>query len=133
MDADTAASAKDNAGCDREPHHPRPFSETIRPVADDLKKALKEILGSGTEYKQTLSEYLRTQELSAPYLFIYHSRHRLDGIQNRLSPPAQKQLDLLLDYVKSTFGDQYAAANSLLARKQILPEYVDYLFKPVMF
>jgi hypothetical protein len=39
-------------------------------------------------------------------------------------------MDLLVNYVQETRGTEYAAADSLLKRGKICPEYVQYLFRP---
>lgn len=109
---------------------PKPAAESIYPVASDLKEALHAILKKKREYNDILRNYERTGELAAPYLFIYHSRHEMDTIKGEMTTAAQEQLDRFLDYVVHVLGDEYGAADYFLGRKEILPEYVKYLFKP---
>lgn len=111
-------------------HLPGHASESIYPVASDLKEVLGVILNRRPEYRRILGEYEGSGELAAPYLFIYHNRHEMEDIKGELSAAAQDQLGLLLDYVTHVLGDEYYVADSLLGRKEILPEYVKYLFKP---
>ncbi|KAJ5105354.1 hypothetical protein NUU61_002701 [Penicillium alfredii] len=111
-------------------HKPRPISETVRPVSNDLKAALRKILNNNTEFKEITHAYNRTQELAAPYLFIYHSRGKLPDSQQGPVTPAEKQLHLFIQYVEESHGAHYAAADALFDRNKIRPEYVDYLFKP---
>ena len=111
-------------------HLPTPIGETIRAVAEDLIEVVQTILESRVEYAKLLGEYRLSHELPAPYLFIYHSSKNLEDIQKRLSPSAQKQLSLLLNYVRERYGHEYAAADSLLSQNMISQEYVQYLFKP---
>lgn len=111
-------------------HLPKHTSETIRPINKDLDGALRTLLGSKEEYAELFNEYVASYELSAPYLFIYHSRASLEGLLSGLSLPARTQLSLLSDYVTEMYRDEYAAADSLLLRNKISPEGVPYLFKP---
>lgn len=111
-------------------YHPRPLAESIRPVAADLKEALAVLLQSKPEYGDMLRTYGQTRELSAPYLFIYHSRQKMDQIKDSLSTAACEQLDLLLDYVSDVLGVEYDRADSLFERNEIRHEYIQYLFKP---
>ncbi|KAK2878123.1 hypothetical protein FQN49_001122 [Arthroderma sp. PD_2] len=110
---------------DRELYH-----ESIQPVALNLKTAVIKILESGAEYKEILFNYLSTGKLEAPYLFIYHCRDKLKDLRNMLVPAAQKQLDTFRKYLKDNFAKQYGRADFLLEREEILPEYLNYLFKP---
>ena len=75
-------------------------------------------------------KYTQTRELSAPYLFIYHSRQEIDQIKDGLSAAAREQLDLLLSYVNDVLGAEYDRADSLFERNEIRHEYIQYLFKP---
>ena len=111
-------------------YHPRPLAESIRPVAADLKEALTVLLQSKPEYGDMLRHYSQIRELSAPYLFIYHSRQEMDQIKDSLSTAAREQLDLLLDYVSDVLGAEYDRADSLFERNEIRNEYIQYLFKP---
>lgn len=111
-------------------YHPRPLAESIRPVAADLKEALTVLLQSKPEYGDILRHYSQTRELSAPYLFIYHSRQEMEQIKDSLSTAACEQLDLLLDYVSDVLGAEYDRADSLFERNEIRHEYIQYLFKP---
>lgn len=95
-----------------------------------MQQSLKMILERNQEFKQILNTYLATDELQAPYLFIYHSRAELEDIRSLLSLEASKQLGLLLGYVKHTLGAEYRAADNLLEKGQIAPKYIQYLFKP---
>ena len=125
-----AKPGSDLAPSDATTHLPQYSSETIRPVNEDLIQAIKILLSSRQEYTEILSEFSRSYELAAPYLFIYHSRKSLEVLQNDLNLPAKAQLHLLLKYVTEEYADKYAAADSLLAQGRISPDLVRYLFKP---
>jgi hypothetical protein len=111
-------------------HLPSPASEKIYPVHENLKGVLKTLLGRKPEFKEDLEIYQDSEELAAPYLFIYHSRDDMKNMRAMLSPKARDQLDLFLQYVDYAFGDEYRLADDLLSKGQILPECVKYLVKP---
>ena len=125
-----AKPGSDLATSDAATHLPQYSSETIRPVNEDLIEAIKILLSSRQEYTEILSEFSRSYELAAPYLFIYHSRKSLEGFQNDLILPAKAQLHLLLEYITKEYADEYAAADSLLVQGRTSPGLVHYLFKP---
>lgn len=108
---------------------PTPGAESVYPVSKELKKALEMILEHKKEYSSMLSQYWAKNELAAPYLFIYHSQQEIQKIKERLSKTAQDQLDLFLGYVMKEFGEEYNAVDTLLQRKEILPQYLQYLIK----
>ncbi|KAL3707840.1 hypothetical protein TMatcc_005822 [Talaromyces marneffei ATCC 18224] len=114
---------------DRESNQPTPRARSIYPVSKELKKALELILENRQEYSSMFSQYWNTNELSAPYLFIYHSRQEIPKIKEELSKPAQDQLDNFLEYVMKEFGEEYDTVDSLLKRNEILPQYFHYLVK----
>ena len=109
---------------------PQQESETIRPVNDDLVEATKALLNSRPEYADLINLFSGSLELPAPYLFVYHSRERLDSFQEGLLPKAKAQLLVLLRYVAEQYAEEYALADSLISRNKISPEHLRYLFKP---
>lgn len=109
---------------------PQPTSETIRPVAQVLTGAIETLLSSRDDYSSFLQQYKFSPELQAPYLTVYNSRKDLHTIQEGLSPEAQKQFSLLLQYITDQYGDKYAAADSLFSENKISSDNVPYLFKP---
>jgi hypothetical protein len=115
---------------DQTPQLPRPTSESVYPVASDLKAALDAILNKKPEFSDLQKQYKESGELHAPYLFIYHSRQDMEEIRNELSAAAIDQLNLFMEYVKLEFGEEYETADCLLTQKKIIPNYIKYLFKP---
>ncbi|KAJ6188294.1 hypothetical protein N7519_003202 [Penicillium mononematosum] len=109
---------------------PEPFSETILPVSEDLKGVIADFL-RGKEFRSMYSDYRNTGEVQSPYLFVYHNRGAGETeIKRGLSSEAQRQFDLFMDYVQEACGNDYTAADLLLEKGKIRPEYVQYLFKP---
>jgi ATPase family associated with various cellular activities (AAA) len=105
-------------------------NESILPVSRDLCAAITALLRSRSEFSQLLGWYESMSLLPGPYLAIYYSRSVMDGLMQTLSEGCQKQLCLLLEYVSSQFGDEYAAADDLLSRGRISLPYLKYLYKP---
>lgn len=111
-------------------HLPQYTSENIQPVNKDLVEAIKTLLSSRVEYSELLLSFTATNELTAPYLFVYHNRKGLEELQNDLSSSARAQLSLLSDYVTNQFAEEYSAADSALSQGKISPDHIPYLFKP---
>lgn len=131
FDQDVAQAGADGTGSQPATQVPQHTSESIRPVSPDLIEAVKVFLRSRPEYADMLHEYLASKEVRAPYLFIYHSRHSLQGVYESLLRPGQAdQLSLLCNYVLEQYAHEYAAADNLLSQHKISPDYVHYLFKP---
>lgn len=126
----TSQPRTDNATDEGAAHLPKHTSESIRPINRNLIEAIKALLNSRKEYAELLNEYSSSNELRAPYLFIYHSRHNLDELENSLPSSAKSHLSLLANYVLEQYADEYAAADYLLSQNKISPEYIPYLFKP---
>lgn len=110
--------------------HPHNAAETVRLVNKDLIEVIKALLGSQQQYAELASEFSVSLELPAPYLFIYHSRKGLERFQDNLPVHTKAQLSLLLAYVMEQYADEYATADSLLARAKISPRLLRYLFMP---
>lgn len=125
-----AKPGTDDTTIGRAVHLPQYTSETIRPVNQDLIEAIKTLLSSRVEYSELLRDYATTNELAAPYLFVYHNRKNLEEFQNSLPLPASVQLSLLSSYVTEQFAEEYKTADSLLSQSKISPKYIRYLFKP---
>lgn len=128
-DYDSEYEAEASWGGDM-PQIPAPLSESIYPVASDLKGALKVFFYHVPEFQDIQNRYELTGEIFAPYHFMYHSRGELDEIKNRLPRSAKDQLDLLLVYVEENFRHEYDIVDSLLKDEKITTRYIDYLFKP---
>ncbi|EED21809.1 hypothetical protein TSTA_090480 [Talaromyces stipitatus ATCC 10500] len=109
---------------------PTPRARSIYPVSRELKKALR-ILSKKPGYQDILQEYWEGgSELSVLSLFIYHTRHEMSKIKEDLPSTTRTQFDILLEFMIKEFGDEYDTVDSLLQRKEILPQYVQYLIKP---
>ncbi|OQD82915.1 hypothetical protein PENANT_c019G01513 [Penicillium antarcticum] len=108
---------------------PAPFSETILPVSEELNEVFEEML-RGQEFSSMYHGYQSSRKVTTPYLFGYHNRSKVAVMRHGLRDLAQQQLNLFMDYVQETCGEEYATADSLLNKGHIRPEYVQYLFRP---
>lgn len=61
-------------------HVPDPLSESVYPVANDLKEALEVFFDENPGFQKIESRYELTGEILAPYHFLYHSREELDDL-----------------------------------------------------
>lgn len=105
-------------------------SEIIYSVSVDLSKAITGILESRAEFASLLKDFKNTSELHAPYLFMYHSRHVIDGMTANMSEQSKRQLAIFSEYVDTEFRSEYETADFLLSRGRISRAYMKYLFKP---
>ena len=106
------------------------INESIRPISPHLIGALELMLKSREEYAEMLQSFKSNSEIHAPYLFMYHHRHALDAIRNGMDALSREQLSLFSGYVAQNYGYNYATADALISQGKIMPEYVNYLFKP---
>ncbi|RYP76667.1 hypothetical protein DL771_001589 [Monosporascus sp. 5C6A] len=67
-------------------------------------------------------------QISSPYLWWFHRRAEIQTAKSQLGPSFQRQLSVFQEYLQSSLGDEWEAVESLLVRKQITAEYLDYLF-----
>lgn len=109
---------------------PRHHWESICPVTKELGKTVESLLKQSREYSPMLEYYRMSQQIGAPYLFIYHNRERWDSILDRFPQSAKDQLDRLTDYVFEQFGRQYSLADKLFSQGEISIDLMEYLFKP---
>lgn len=71
------------------------------------------------------------RNLEAPYLSIYHARGRiLDTFIETLRGEKRSHFRLMLDHVFSSFEQEYATVDTLIARGRIRNAYMAYLFRP---
>ncbi|KAJ5713103.1 uncharacterized protein N7483_010284 [Penicillium malachiteum] len=115
---------------DASPQVPDTLSESISPVVSDLKDAFQVIFQELPGLQDIEIRHESTGEIVAPYHFLYHNWKQLDQFNNRLSQSAQNHLNLFLTYVREKFGDEYATVDLLLKEGNIMPRYLNYLFKP---
>ena len=109
---------------------PQQNDESVRPVAKDLTEALETLLGSSPVYKDVQHSFQFRSELKAPFLFMYHTRQTLSKLRESMSRTVNDQLTIFLNYLNANYGPLYEAVDELLSRNKILPEYMEYLFKP---
>ncbi|KAJ5629833.1 hypothetical protein N7528_003490 [Penicillium herquei] len=112
------------------PQIPYPLSESIYPVANDLKIACDLLFQDIAGIQDIETHYESTGEIRAPYHFLYHSWTELNHSRNKMPSSARDAFELLLNYVKESFGPEYAIVDSLLEKERISLRYLSYLFKP---
>lgn len=109
---------------------PCPTSESIYPVASEMKSALNAMLGANAGFGDIKKRYGESRDLLAPYLFAYHSRQDINKIKAQLSPVEIDHMDLFMRYLDEEYGEEYKGVDYLLGRGLIAPQYTHYLFKP---
>jgi hypothetical protein len=109
---------------------PSSTSESIYPVASDMKSALNAMLDANPGFADIKKKYSESGDLLAPYLFAYHSRQNINKVKAQLSPVEIDHMDLLISYLNKEYGEEYKCVDYLLERGLIAPQYIHYLFKP---
>ncbi|TGJ82867.1 hypothetical protein E0Z10_g5894 [Xylaria hypoxylon] len=106
------------------------IDESIKPVTEDLIGGVRSLLESKDEFSELWQIFKATKELNAPYLFVYHQRADWDRLRGDVAQSSQEQLMMLWNYIIQSHGDEYAAADRLIASGKITSKYIQYLFKP---
>ncbi|KAI0534775.1 hypothetical protein GGR58DRAFT_43234 [Xylaria digitata] len=104
--------------------------ESIGPITEDLIAGVRTLLESQDEYSELRQLFKGTNELIAPYLFVYHQRADWDRLCGEMTQSSQEQLMMLWNYIIQNHGEEYAAADRLIASGKITSRYIQYLFKP---
>jgi len=116
-----------NESTTNEPIH---TEESICPVKKSLVRAIVGLLQNNWRYESLLSEFKRTKELKAPYLFMYHNRSSWKDILAGLSGSVQKYPGAIARYVLHNYGHEYAAADASFAQQKVSLNFVKYMFQP---
>ncbi|ETS77200.1 hypothetical protein PFICI_11074 [Pestalotiopsis fici W106-1] len=105
-------------------------NESIHPITDELKEAVKVLLESEEEFFQLHQEYKDTSELTAPYLWVFHQRDSWESVLEGLPQVLRNQTNMLWEYIMDNHGEEYAAVDTFISSGQITSNYIKYLFKP---
>jgi hypothetical protein len=90
----------------------------------DALCALRHAGGGGIIYP----DFENDDELSAPYIWWYHQRHRLCDVVRRLTPKLAAQIALFGDYVSESLGQEYNAVDRLLGEGKMIKKLLPYLY-----
>lgn len=117
-----------------------PTSESIYMVSDTLRSTLMEVgdcspfespFGSRIEARfqsrYEAAEDVRSDEMAAPYLFIYNNRKQLQGLVEQDETP---QLSSLLSYIDKFYKAEYDDADALFATGSVNPTHLTKLWMP---
>ncbi|KAI0876416.1 hypothetical protein GGS24DRAFT_451333, partial [Hypoxylon argillaceum] len=101
-------------------------NERIRIVSSLLSNVLKQV--ADFRLYSRMDEMYGLPEMDAPYLFIYHHRHKLEGLIQQ--DTHRDVLKPLLDFVYENYMDEYKKADEMLEKGLITPFHFNKLFKP---
>jgi hypothetical protein len=106
------------------------IEESIKPITEDLKDSVRALLDSKDEYTDLWQSYKASNELLAPYLFVYHQRADRDKVRANVAPSSQEQFSMLWNYILEVHGDEYATADAWISSGKTTSKYIQYVFKP---
>jgi len=112
------------------------FQETIILTSKELKSALNKVSTypngpvPSIPYEYPRIPKLYVDEISAPYLFLFHHREALKAQGDLQGGITQEHVDALLGYLDMEYGHVYDDFVSLLKDGKTKPEYLELLFRP---
>jgi hypothetical protein len=68
------------------------------------------------------------EEFRAPYLWLFHQRVEFEAKRQQLPSRLLKHVNVFVDYINKSFGQEYAAVDMLLAQGHITSQYLSYLY-----
>lgn len=109
---------------------PKHFAESVHLIDKRLREVFEGFLKQDWRYMHDSEHLIKTGEMAAPYLFIYHHRHCWKNILSQYSRNVRERLNLLATYVSKHYGHEYTTADVLFAQRMVSAAYVKYLFQP---
>jgi len=113
----------------QKPNGPFWLDEEVWLLSDSLCDQIKEVAKGSPRLEGKLFNFSPTNPLQAPYFFYYHDR---ELFRNTLEVGISKSSELghLFIYIEDTMSFEYDAVSTYIAKGQITPEYLPYLFHP---
>jgi hypothetical protein len=113
------------------------FKETILIVSKKLRTAVNgiatycaDMTHVGIGEMNTIPRFY-SNEMYAPYLFLYHHRDKLKKlIEESNDELLKKQIKALLNYLDEEYGEIYSDCDKLLAQGKTKREYIEMVFRP---
>lgn len=107
-----------------DPRQISPDSESIYLISDILRSTLIEV-GDCSPFEQDYND-----ELTAPYLYVYHYRAQLKNLVAERQGDASLHISPLLSYIESHYKEEYDDADAKFAKGVVNPEHLAKLWVP---
>lgn len=67
-------------------------------------------------------------DVSYPYLWYYHRRHKISEAIDRLQDIDKEHLNVFCGYIQNRMSDEWAAVDKLISKGEISAEYIKYVY-----
>jgi hypothetical protein len=111
---------------------PMPYQESMTINSDILREALS-WASSESESPGSMERVDLHVEIFSPYHYLYHDRHFLGEKVGIMDEEHQTHVNILMDYVKTSFESSYNEASNLFSQGLVSYETILYLYEPKMY
>ncbi|KAH7363703.1 hypothetical protein BKA66DRAFT_444623 [Pyrenochaeta sp. MPI-SDFR-AT-0127] len=100
--------------------------EILLILNDDLRQAIQKVATC------PLERFLKNGflEIHAPYQLLYFHREVLQTYSQSANTPLRREIEAVLQYISTIYGNEYAEAEELLSQHQITIRHRDKIFRP---
>jgi hypothetical protein len=111
---------------------PMPYQESMTINSDILREALS-WASSESESPGRMESVGLHVEIFSPDHYLHHDRHFPGEKIGIMNEEHQTHVNLLMDYVKTSFESSYDEANTLFSQGLVSYETIQYLYEPKMY
>ena len=109
----------------------KPIMAYLYIICDVLHEGMLNLLHQDPVLKSIIKYNEDVQQIPVPFLAYYHFRATIQAAIDELDDEdEQAQLQLLSTYISSAYSDEFAQADSMLARGVVTQPFLKYLFIP---
>jgi hypothetical protein len=109
---------------------PEAYAGSLSFVSDDMKRAMEQMINQVPDFIRYFPGFKVSDDVAAPYLFMYYTRQYWDECQSGLSTQSQRLLGLLKQCIMESYGAEYEAADGAFADCLVSRRYIKYLVCP---
>ena len=109
---------------------PEPSQQALLLTSDHMLTAVEQLARHVPNFAKLFPTFNPEKEISAPYMFIYHSMPLFDHVLPHITPLQRELLDMLMDSVFASHGMEYKAAKQCQNKGIVSRRLVKYLVRP---
>ena len=109
---------------------PEPFRQTLKLTSEHMVSAVEKLAEHIPYFANYFPDFDPYNEISAPYLFIYHCMPLFDHVLPHLTRLQHELLEQLNESVLASYGEEYLAAKRRAAKGMVSRRLVKYLGRP---
>ena len=109
---------------------PEPSKQALYLTSDHMVSAVEQLARYIPDFAKLFPYFNPDKEISAPYMFIYHSMPLFDHVLPRITPLENELLDMLMESVLASHGEEYKAAKQCQKKGIVSRRLVKYLVRP---